>query len=186
MTREGVRSRVYSPARRLDGSRPRNRVQRTFLSGESDDARDGTPAQTRPHVHVSPHRAIGAHTDAYTCLRSRLAAVAPFMDAAVTATIVDAVPAVSAAAPPPPMASPMPLGCIRVAASVCPIRDAGSDCRHWVCFGMGYSLGGVCSGCPYGAAGSPRSASERVGTGLRAVLGDPWCCHAGGNLKPLK
>jgi len=76
-------------------------------------------------------------------------------------------------APPLPIASSVPLRCVRVAASVCPVRDPGSDRRQRVCFGMGYSLGGGCSGCPWGAVGSPRSASVRVWTGLRAVLGDP-------------
>ena len=57
-------------------------------------------APARPHVHISARRAIGAHANANTCLRSRFAAVAPFMNAAVTAIIADTDAAVSAAAPP--------------------------------------------------------------------------------------
>ena len=51
--REGVHSRVCGPARRSDGSQPRNWVRRTCLSGESDDARKGKPAHTHPCVHIS-------------------------------------------------------------------------------------------------------------------------------------
>ena len=133
----GARSRARSPVRRLDGSRPRNRVRRTFLSGESDDTRDSTPAQTRPHVHVSPRSVIGAHANTYTCLRSRLAAVAPFMDAAVTATIMDAVPTVSAAAPPLPIASPVPLQCVRVAAYVCRVGVPTAIVGNGFALGLG-------------------------------------------------
>ena len=73
LSRMGVRSRARSPVRRLDGSRPRNRVRRTFLSGESDDARNGTPALARAHMQISALGAIGAYTHADTCLRSRCA-----------------------------------------------------------------------------------------------------------------
>eukprot|EP00966_Prymnesium_polylepis_P248716 5750584-Prymnesium_polylepis.1 len=54
LSQEGVRTRACDPARRFDGSRPRNRAWRTFLSGKRDDARDGAPAHARPHARTSP------------------------------------------------------------------------------------------------------------------------------------
>ena len=106
LTREGVCSRACSPARRFGGSQPRNWARRVFLSGESDDTRDSTPAPACPYVCILARGAIGAHANADTCLRSRFAAGAPHMDAAVTTTMPDADAAVSAAAP--PILSPRP------------------------------------------------------------------------------
>ena len=60
--REGVHSRVCSPARRSDGSQPRNWVRRVSPNGESGDARNGTPALARAYMHISACGAIRAHT----------------------------------------------------------------------------------------------------------------------------
>jgi len=56
--------RVYGPARPVGGSRPHRRAQRTFLSGEGDDARTGyaqvcslcPPTGARLRLHSSPAR----------------------------------------------------------------------------------------------------------------------------------
>ena len=40
LSREGVHSRVYGPARPVDGPWPRGRARRIFLVGESDSERN--------------------------------------------------------------------------------------------------------------------------------------------------
>ena len=121
-TREGVRSRACSPARRLDGSRPQNRVRRTFLSGKSDDARDGTPAHARPHVRSSAQKALVRTSHTEKCLRSRCAGAAALVVSAITAGIARVVSLVTAAAAPPPVTAPL-RAVTRPSAAFC-------ACRH--------------------------------------------------------
>ena len=104
----------------MDGSRPYRRAWRIILRGKSDDASEGAPAPARLHAHTSRLVEPSAcDMNADTCLRSRFSAVAPFMDASVIAVIVNAVPTFSAASPPFPMASPVPLRCVCVAVRLC-------------------------------------------------------------------
>ena len=104
----------------MDGSRPYRRAWRIILRGKSDDASEGAPAPARLHAHTSRLVEPSAcDMNADTCLRSRFSAVAPFMDASVITVIVNAVPTFSAASPPFPMASPVPLRCVCVAVRLC-------------------------------------------------------------------
>jgi hypothetical protein len=120
-----VRSRACGPARPSDGSRPQNRVRRTFLSGKSDDARDGTPAHARPHVRSSAQKALVRmpHTEKY--LRSRCAGAAALVVAAITAGIARVVSLVTAAAAPPPVTAPL-----RAVTRPSAAFDSVCACRH--------------------------------------------------------
>ena len=80
------------------------------MNGENDDAREGTPAFARPHVHILARGTIGAHTFADKCLRSRCAGDTPSINTAAAAVIVAAVAAVDVA--------PLPLPSLLVAAPI--------------------------------------------------------------------
>ena len=119
LSREGVHSRVHSPAHHVDGSCPHRWARRVFQNSESDEARHGVPAHARPRVRIPARGAIGAHTHADSCLRSRCAGDAPLIVTAATAGIVGVVATVSAGRAPLPVASTSPLrpcahGCLRV------------------------------------------------------------------------
>ena len=125
VAREGVHSRVCSPARRSDGSQPRNWVRRVSPNGESGDARNGTPALARAYMHISARGAIRAHTHADTCLRSRCAGIAPFIEFGIITVIIGVVAAVSAAAAPLLVGPTSPLRLVLVAADMYGFRDHG-------------------------------------------------------------
>ena len=76
--------------------------------GKSDDVRKGVPAYASPRMHFSARGAIGAHTDADSCLRLRCAGDAPLIVTAATAGTVALIAAVSAAAAPLAVATAVP------------------------------------------------------------------------------
>ena len=136
MAREGVHSRVCSPACRSDGSQPRNWDRRVFPNGESGDARNGTPALARAHMHISALGAIRAHTHADTCFRSRCAGIAPSIEFGIITVSIGVVAAVSAAAAPLLVGPTSPLRLVLAAAhvkDVCGFRDHGRDPKERVC-----------------------------------------------------
>ena len=70
------------------------------MASESDEARQGVPAHARPRVRIPARGAIGAHTHADSCLRSRFAGDAPLIVTAATAGIAGVIADVAAAAAP--------------------------------------------------------------------------------------
>ena len=67
--------------------------------------RNGMPALARPHMHTSACGAIGALTQADTCLRPRCAGVAPSIEFSIITVIAGVAGTVSVAAVPLPVAS---------------------------------------------------------------------------------
>lgn len=100
LSQEGVHSGVHGAAHRVDGPCPDRRARRVFQNGESDDARQGVPTHARPRVRTPARGAIGAHTHADSCLRSRCAGDAPLIVTAATAGIAGVIADVSAATAP--------------------------------------------------------------------------------------
>ena len=175
MAREGVHSRVCSPARRSDGSQPRNWDRRVSPNGESGDARNGTPALARAHMHISARGAIRAHTHADTCFRSRCAGIAPSIEFGIITVSIGVVAAVSAAAAPLLVGPTSPLRLVLVATHVCGFRDHGrvpETPRSVFARSCPCSFARPCGGCLWGAGEPPRSTFARICVRLRVVHGD--------------
>ena len=79
----------------------------------------------RAHMHISARGAIRAHTHADTCLRSRCAGIAPFIEFGIITVITGVVAAVSAAAAPLLVGPTSPLRLVLVAADMYGFRDHG-------------------------------------------------------------
>lgn len=178
-----MRSRACGPARRSDGSQPRNWARRTFLSGKSNDARDGTPAHARPHVRSSAQKALVRTSHTEKCLRSRCAGAAALVVSAITAGIARVVSLVTAAAAPPPVTAPLravtrPSAAFVRAVTGPRLRPQGAYCARF-----GRSLFGRHVGCPWVARGPAESAFSRSGTCLCAVFG---ACRAQGGIETVE
>ena len=179
LTQEGVRSLACGPAHRSDGSQPQNWARRIFLNGESDDARDGTPAHARPHVRSSAQKALVRTSHTKKCLRSRCAGAAALVVPAITAGIARVVSLVTAAAAPPPVTAPLravtrPSAAFVRAVTGPRLRPQGAYCARF-----GRSLFGRHGGCPWVAGGPAGSAISRSETLLRAVVGAAQPCRGG-------
>ena len=87
-----MHSRVHRPAPLVDGSRLGRRIRRAFLSGKSDDARQGVPAHARLYMCASR---LAEHLYADMCLCSQFAGDAPSIATAATAVIAAAVATVA-------------------------------------------------------------------------------------------
>jgi hypothetical protein len=173
LSREGVHSRVHSPAHHVDGSCPHRWARRVFQNSESDEARHGVPAHATPaHACVSRLVEPSALTHMLTRVCARDAQAMP------RSSSPPPPPASSASLPPSPRAarrfqSPRRRrsDLVLMAAYVYGFRDHGREHRERVCPISACSFAGACSGCPWGAGEPARSTFARSCVRLRVVLG---------------
>ena len=138
LSQEGVHSGVHGAAHRVDGPCPDRWARRVFQNGESDDARQGVPTHARPRVRIPARGAIGAHTHADSCLRSRCAGDArssSLPPPPVSPASLPTSPLPPRRLPSPPGAVPMhALGCIRVRRCGAPTAYPGGGAREFWAF----------------------------------------------------